>query len=609
MLRVSAQENRLKKANKDYEELAFPDATSIYLKIAESGFKSEELFQKLGNNYYFNAKYADALKWYAELLDLNNSPEDPIYLLRYSQTLKALGHNKESEIMYNRFQERILGEDANYSTDAQFYLNLIADNSNRYTLQPLTINTDKVEFGATVLGDKLIYTAAGEMSGPVKRIHSWTNEIFYDFYQAKIEENGNLGKAEKMPGNLNSRYNESSVVFTKDGNTAYFTRNNTTPKSKKVKGRKDNLKIYRATKVNDKWKNIEDLSINSDIYSNAHPALSPDERSLFFASNMPGSLGQTDIFMVEINADGSLSEPENLGPGINTRGRESFPFVSGDQELYFSSDGHFGLGSYDVFYVDLTAKTHQIINLGKPINSSFDDFAFWIDNKTHQGYFSSNRQGGKGQDDIYRFTEIIPIKKAISNTISGKVTDEKTGEPQEGVTITFRDMENNILASVTTDESGSYTQEINRYLEHRLVAHKNGFETTDKFIAQGAPAREVDFSLKANIVEIPDKIKQRIAEQDIVKILSKEEPNKVKHIDGIQPGYFLIANVYSCKSFSNRFMRFLEKKGLSPKSFYRSQNNYYYVYLERYDTLQEARKARDSKFFGKYLAKTWILEY
>ena len=501
---VEAQERRLIKAGSEYNDYAYVYASEIFKEVAESGYESEELFQKLGNSYYFNADYAEAKKWYEKLLGLNKNPEDPIYLLRYAQTLKSVGNTTESEKMFNNFYKRVsdstVGE---IETDAEFYQSIIEKSSNRYTLEQLPINTEASEYGATAFGDKLFFTSSKEKFGPVKRIDKWTDRMFYNFYEAKITAEGELVDVQKYNDGLDGKFNESSIIFTKDGNTAYFTRNNNTPKIKRDKKvPMQNLKIYRASKIDGKWGNFVDLSINGETYSNAHPTLGPSERTLYFTSNMPGSFGETDIFTVEIRKDGSLSKPRNLGPIINTRGREAFPFVSSDGELYFSSDGHFGLGGYDVFYSDLKQNVLQIVNVGVPINTAYDDFAFSINNTTRKGYISSNRAEGKGLDDIYGFIENIPLKKAIYGTVNGQIIDVDTQEPIPNAKVELKNRENQLIASTESDEKGFYTAQVNRLYHQSLVVSKEDYEGADKFLERGSESQEANFSLKKDKVEI-----------------------------------------------------------------------------------------------------------
>jgi outer membrane protein OmpA-like peptidoglycan-associated protein len=251
-------------------------------------------------------------------------------------------------------------------------------------------------------------------------------------------------------------------VFTQDGNTMYFTRNNfNNGKKGRDSERTILLKLYKATKEGDKWTNVTELPFNSNEYSVAHPALSPDEKTLYFASNMPGTIGgdQSDIFKVSINADGSYGTPENLGDKINTEGRETFPYVTDNNELYFASDGHPGLGGLDVFVTQLKddGSVGSIKNVGEPVNSKMDDFAFLIDNKTKNGFVSSNRkEDNLGYDDIYKFTEILPIPKDCEQFLTGIVVDDASQEPIANAKVILYDSVENKLKELTSDASGKY---------------------------------------------------------------------------------------------------------------------------------------------------------
>ncbi|TGV04477.1 OmpA family protein [Flavivirga rizhaonensis] len=495
---------KLVRADKKYNEHEYINATDIYLSVIKSGYESEEVFQKLGNTYYFNANYEEAQKWYEALMQLNATPEDPIYLLRYSQTLKSLGKNKESEAIYNTFLKRLEDEDLKFST-AKSYLEIIQENSNRYKIAPASINTEASEYGGTVINNKFVYATAQRSGGFSKTIDNWTGKHFLDFWEANFNEDGTLGKGRKMKNGLNSRFHESSVVYTKDGNTVYFTRSSNTSKTEKGKSQNKNLKIYRATKQDDgDWGNIEDLSINGDTYSTAHPALSPDENILYYTSNQPGGLGETDIYMVTINSNGSFNKPKNMGSAVNTKGRESFPFISKDYELYFSSDGHYGLGGYDVFYIDLKQKVPQMINVGTPINSTVDDFAFFINNETKKGGFSSNRLSGQGSDDIYMFDELKSIKEATRAILTGTVEDEDTQELIANATVILKDDQGNIIDEVFTNTKGDYSLEYNRYYSHIVEANKESYVGNNEFIKANIEAKKVvrNLKLKRNITPI-----------------------------------------------------------------------------------------------------------
>jgi len=452
-----AQNNKIKKAEKEYEQLAYIDAIKIYENVADKGYKSVDLFQKLGNAYYFNAQLQQANKWYTELFLLNQTV-DPEYYYRYSQTLKSIGDYDNANKMLECFN-KINGTDSRaklYESNKDYYA-LIQQNSGRYVIESIDINSDLSDYGTSFLGDKIVFASTRDQKGISKNIQKWTNQAFSTLYTARVNENGTLEKVQPFSTITDSKFNEATPVFTKDGQTMYFTRNNYKDGKK---GKDTNgttlLKLYKATFEKGKWTNVKELPFNSDVYSTAHPALSPDEKTLYFASNRPGTLGESDIYKVAIYDNDLYGVPENLGSTINTEGKETFPFVSAENELYFSSNGHPGLGGLDVFVSKMNSNGsfNTVSNVGTPINGPMDDFAFVINTITNTGYFSSNREGGKGYDDIYRFTETR--KLSCEQFISGTVRDKKTQSVLAGAKVLILDEHMNAIKELFTDDKGNF---------------------------------------------------------------------------------------------------------------------------------------------------------
>ncbi|MEZ0182139.1 OmpA family protein [Flavobacterium oncorhynchi] len=457
-LECYAQNIKIKEAGKQYEQLAYIDALKIYENVAKKGYQSVDLFQKLGNSYYFNSELIQANYWYGKLFSLNQTI-DPEYYYRYSQTLKAVGDYDQANKMLDAFNEK---KDTDlraklYQSNKDYYA-AIQENSGRYTIKNIEINSNLSDYGTSFLGCKIVFASTRERLGISKRIQKWNNQAFSTLYVSKIDINGNLEKPQPFSSTIDSKFNEATPVFTKDGQTVYFTRNNYNngKKGKDTEG-KVLLKLYKATFENDKWINVKELPFNSDDFSTAHPALSPDEKTLYFASNRPGTLGESDIYKVTILGNDSYGIPENLGNSINTEGKETFPFVSAENELYFSSNGHPGLGGLDVFTVKIKpdGSFEKLNNVGTPINSSMDDFAFIINTSTKTGYFSSNREGGKGYDDIYSFTETkkMPCKQLIEGT----VVDKETQEFLAGAKVLLLDGDLNVIKELSNDEKGKFS--------------------------------------------------------------------------------------------------------------------------------------------------------
>lgn len=500
---ATAQERKLNKAGDKYEHLDYVDAQKIYLAVAEKGYESEELFTKLANTYYFNAQYADAAKWYGRLFEINAN-QQPNLLLRYSQALKATGDHLKAEELYNTYVTTT-GTDPN-AKKAMDYLSLVAQNSGRYQIRPIDgiYDKEKISFGHTKVGDKLIYATTNDKKSVINTKSAWDGLSFLSLYELELDqENVAIAKPNKLTGKLSSKFHESTPVFTKDGNTMYLTRNNLTYKNKK---NDQNLKIYRFKKEGDQWQKPEELHFNSDLYSSAHPALSPDETKLYFSSDRPGGLGESDLYVTTIAADGTIGSPVNLGPEINTSGKETFPFVSEKNELYFSSDGHFGLGGLDVFYVKIEAENYgTLLNVGAPVNTYADDFAFAIDEVTKRGFVSSNRSETEGTfvyDNIYSFIETEPIVDVFQAMINGYVTDKQTGLPLAAASITLSDSKGEIFSQLTTDEKGYYEVETNKFEAYFITAKKEGYDTDGKVSKANLETQQIDFQLQQNKVAI-----------------------------------------------------------------------------------------------------------
>ncbi len=454
---VNAQEKKIKKGNDEYNKYAFIDAREAYLKVAEDGFQSVDLLARLGDSYYFTADYKNAAKWYGALFNFSEEIESE-YLYRYALSLKSTEQYAASDAIMEKFYAR-KGEDyrAKLFVNERNYLEEIEQQSGRFKIENAGFNSKLSDFAPTFYQNRLIFASNRSNRNVTRRIHDWNDQPFLDLYQISIASENAKSTISKMPKVINTRYHESTAAYTKDGNTFYFTRNNYTDKEYKQDDEGTNkLKLYRATFEGEEWK-VEELPFNSDQYSVAHPALSVDEKTLYFASDMPGGKGQSDLYKVTINGT-EFGTPENLGDKINTESRETFPFISKDNKLYFTSDGHVGLGGLDVFVstIDRTNGFGEVFNLGRPINSPADDFTFIINETTGTGYVASNREGGVGDDDIYIFTRTQKIISTCSQTLEGVVLDEQTNNPVANAKVLLLDGDTNVIEQTFAKDDGSF---------------------------------------------------------------------------------------------------------------------------------------------------------
>lgn len=478
-----SQKNKIAVADQQYTNYAYIDAIKTYERVASKGYKSANMFKKLGDSFYFNAEFDKAAKWYDELFAMTNDVE-PEYYYRYAQSLKSTNHAEKANQMLDLFYQKSKDDTRGklYKKNEN-YLDLIKANSGRYTIEDAGINSKYSDYGTAFFQNKIVFTSARDTGGLGQQKHKWTGESFTNLYEAVLDEDFNPSTPKKIKSKINSKFHESSPTFTKDGTTVYFTRNNYIDGKKGKNEQKITfIKIYKAT-LNQKkeWDNIIELPFNSNDYSTAHPVLSPDEKTLYFASDMPGTIGQSDIYKVEVLGTGGYSSPQNLGPGINTEGKETFPFVTDENEIYFASDGHPGLGGLDVFVGKINnAGVSNIQNLGADINSPNDDFAYIIDIQSRRGFFSSNRKGGQGSDDIYKFLEIQKINTAYQ--LYGIVTDLETTEVLPNAKITLYDQALNIKNSTYSDEKGNYSFFVDPNTPYNIRVEKEDYTTWEQII-------------------------------------------------------------------------------------------------------------------------------
>ncbi|WP_276378668.1 OmpA family protein [Flavobacterium sp. H4147] len=456
---ANAQTASIESADKKYDSYAYADAINAYEKLVKKGVKEERIFQRLGNSYYFIGELKQALVYYKELFNINENQEAE-YLYKYAQCLKADGNYTRADEALDKFSQKAPQDSrAILFLKNKSYLEDIKGNSGRFDIADAGVNSADSDYGSTILDNKLVFTSARDTGSIVKKNFKWTNKAISTLYTVKLNNDGSIDEPVFFhKRNLEVNLNQSTPVFTKDGKTMYFTRNNSVNGKRRQNENKITfLKLYKATFIDGEWKDIQELPFNSDEYSVAHPALSTDEKILYFASDMPGTLGLSDLFKVNILADGTYSTPENLGSEINTEGRETFPFISEENELYFATDGRPGLGGLDIYVSKISKEGtfEEVQNVGEPINSKQDDFAFMINSKNRNGFFSSNRDGGHGLDDVYRFTENRRL--ICEQQVSGTVTDQETGETLANVTLVLFDEAGKVTpVEAKTDANGNY---------------------------------------------------------------------------------------------------------------------------------------------------------
>ncbi len=448
-------------ADKYFNKYSYVKSASLYEKVYEKGDNSELVVSRIADSYYYNNNYENAAKWYKELFaTVANKEITKEYYTKYIQSLKSIAKYSEAQkiVALARTNQKELG--VVVSDDLNVYKTLQKENTMFTTVENLAINTEYSDYNNIVVGDILYFSSTRPQNERKTKLYGWNKQPFYTMYAAqRAKEDGfDIQNISSLEGKVNGRYHDASPVITKDGKTMYFTRDNSKGNSIRINGVKtSNLKLFKTTLKKGKWSCAKELPFNNKDYSVGQPALSVDEKYLYFVSDMPGGYGKTDIYKVAITGEDTYGVPENLGNVINGPGEEMFPYVL-ENELYFSSDGHLGLGGLDVFKSTMVKNAFQKPeNLGNPINSTSDDFSFVL--KEDNGYFTSNRAGGKGDDDIYSFTKTKEEPEELlicEKQVQGIVYDKLTNEVLPGARVLWLDMNGSLQREVYSNAKGFY---------------------------------------------------------------------------------------------------------------------------------------------------------
>jgi outer membrane protein OmpA-like peptidoglycan-associated protein/tetratricopeptide (TPR) repeat protein len=515
---VNAQEDvALARAKRYFDRTYYAEAIPLYESIVAEN-ASEVVVKNLADCYYYTNDLKNAQKYYRFLIKnfYKDLPED--YYFRYSQTLKAANNYEESNKVLKEYYLKSANSDAlvQFEKDLKELENVSAIGK-RFEIKNLALNTANSEFGAVKLGDNLIYATVKKQPSFFDKVYKWTNETYLNLVSVPLKNiNSSDSIVNYFAKELNTSMHESNAIFTKDGKTIYFTRNNYKNGHRgKNKEKISTIQIFKGENVGGKWTNIKSLPFNSDNYSVEHPALSPDEKTLYFASDMPGTLGSLDIFSVSVSGD-LYGTPKNLGNKINTRRKEQFPFVSKNNKLYFASNGLPGYGSLDVFVSDIQNEDYsKPLNVGLPVNSNLDDFAYTIDSDTKEGYFSSNRTGGKGSDDIYSIKETKDlIVEDCKQLLAGIITDIDTKLPLENAVVIFQNGDKKELERATTSADGKFSFKTECDANYTILASKEGYTENSKSFRLYKERNKVnDASMALKSLEVIKQEEQLVVEQ------------------------------------------------------------------------------------------------
>ena len=470
---TTAQNSKTKKADQLYDRLAYTDAAEAYQKLLKKGDGSRYVYERLANSYFFINNTKKAEPYYKRVVKSKKVNSETVY--NYAQVLKANGKIAD----YNTWMKKFSQMTPSDSRAVEFmknpnYVPQIMDALAMYEVVNLKdLNSEYSEFGGIVIGKDFYFSSARNTN---RKKYHWDDQPFLDVYKARLIGN-TIKNAELLGGDVNTKYHEGNLAITADGKRMYFDRNDYF-EGKYVKNEDgvNQINIYYSEKVDGNWRGVFSVPFNSSEYSTGHPALSPDGNTLYFVSNKPGGKGDSDIYKVSVNAEGIFGTPERLGDNINTEGKEVFPYIDSSGTLYFSSNGHLGLGGLDGFYAEANGGNgfNDPINLGKGANSVDDDFAFIYEPNTKTGFMSSNRKGGQGSDDIYVLNAAeVPCAVRINVT----VFDEYSKAPISGARVDLYDTSENRLSSKTSDANGNVSFKAACDVEHIVQAVVTNYES------------------------------------------------------------------------------------------------------------------------------------
>ena len=474
-LSVCGQSGKLKKADSYFNRLSYAYAAQLYEELIGSEVDSPALKSKLAYSYLKMDNYTKSVEYYGKMIESSEAKPEDYY--HYAYVLKQSGNYAESDKWMNKYsnaaQADLRGQLFLGNTG---YKSKIEKTAPFFSLTNLDLNTGVADFGGyyNPSQNQMYFITARKKRVFVKKEWSWNANRFLDLYSTTVSTDNKLGSPKRV-SKVNTKFHEGPLAFSPDGKTVYFTRNNISSGKKRRDGQKiQNLKLYIAqVDENGKWTEEKEFPYNSKDYSVGHPVLTSDGKTMYFVSDKPGGMGGADIYKAAVLENGTFGEMINLGNKINTEGQEMFPFIDAEERLFFSTDGHPGLGGLDVFVAFLeNGKVGKIHSLGIPVNSQFDDFAFNLSKDLKTGFVSSNREGGKGGDDIYAVQLIRPITFGV--TIKGTAKDKK-GEIVPNAKIDLKDDKGNVIGTVTADENGAYSFEAEYEKNYALAGSKTDY--------------------------------------------------------------------------------------------------------------------------------------
>jgi outer membrane protein OmpA-like peptidoglycan-associated protein/tetratricopeptide (TPR) repeat protein len=535
---AQAQSARVRNADRYYDNYLYSEAIIRYERVPKKK-KDAHVLRRLAQSYYLTGDYQRAEKYYNRLM---TEYPDQLVAEDYWNYGDVLRMNDKYAEAYPYVQQYASLRADEIRTSGQmrdpYYYNELREDKGQFAIRRLKNNTDESDWGTSYDGDKVVFVSSRHGGKVVNYEYDWNEKGFYDLYQAKKhprKDDRLKGiKCMHAKGGLNGRFHEGPATFSPDGNLMIFTRNSYVKRKELNAAKIRQLELWYCVKdEHGKWGRMQPLPFNSKEYSVGHPALTADGNTLYFVSDMPGGYGATDIYYSHRNGDGTWGPAINAGSLINTEGKEMFPYHHSDGMLFFASNGHPGLGGLDVYVA--SAKTDRIgrpKNVGSPVNGPQDDFAFVLDRDMKDGYFSSNRAGGRGSDDIYAYDLLKPFQ--LNKKLEGYTKDAKSGDILTSTRVQLMDEKNNLVEEIFSDNSGYYSFEVESDMNYTLKGTHDKYKEVTKTVSTATDEDVITADLLLDkipeitlVVSVTD-IKSKLPIEGVhVTVQDKDQANNV----------------------------------------------------------------------------------
>lgn len=512
----------LKKASNHYNNYSY---SKVIEHLQDKKDVTTDAQRKLAESYKITGNFVAAEAAYLKVVNASDKTVDDIYA--YAQVLKMNGKYTEAQqqmdayalLNANDSRVQLINKNKTYTID------LLKDKG-QFEVKNLAVNTAEQDFGATYYKDEIVFTSSKHDVNAAYRRWNGNNLPYLDLYLGKADDKSEINNSKKI-SDLNKKYHEGPSSYSKDGSIVIYTQDNYKEKSSDGVRK---LEMVESKFKDGKWGEKISFPLNNKEYSVGHPSLSADGNTLYFSSDMPGGKGGVDIYVVTRNADGTWSKASNLGDKINTEGNEMFPFIHESGLFFFSSDGRPGLGGLDVFATQIkNNQFSKVINVGAPINGTKDDFTFVLNVEKTKGYFASNREGGKGDDDIYSFNLLKPIK--FGKIIKGTAKDI-SGEVLPNTVVNLYNASGEVINTTTTSVNGLYSFDVEDADNYSLIGKQEKYfdgkntalvnEESDVVISDIILEKDPGFSLLAIVTDATSKQKLEGVKVTIVDEISNK---------------------------------------------------------------------------------------